>query len=101
MGFTCDELTVCALILAYVSAPHEYWSGYFTSRPRLKLYARYRENDLRIAEQYYAFAKGLGFHADYAGGMRNISFLREAIDVVQVLVRVSQDAMSIHKCFAL
>ena len=42
-----------------------------------------RENDLRVAEQYYVFAKNLGFKADYQAGMKNISFLRHAIDVTQ------------------
>eukprot|EP01084_Bolivina_argentea_P163978 285172_1 len=67
----------------YVDHPHAYWSGYFTSRAILKLYVRSRENDLRVAEQFYLFAKNLYFKADYINGMKNISFLRDAIDVMQ------------------
>eukprot|EP01084_Bolivina_argentea_P281182 481054_1 len=68
----------------YQSAAHQWWSGYFTSRPDLKSYVRSRENYLRTAELLYVFAINLNniiFNADNA--MINITKLRRAVDVTQ------------------
>jgi hypothetical protein len=67
----------------YVDRPHAWWSGYFTSRPMLKLYTRSRQNQQRVTEQFYLFAKCLDFTADFPGAMRNISKLRDAVAVTQ------------------
>ena len=83
---------------AYESAAHQYWTGYYTSRPFLKAYVRSRERDLRIAEQFYVFAMGLFgsngmkytsnndnglFVFNSTAAMFNITKLRRAIDVTQ------------------
>jgi lysosomal alpha-mannosidase len=40
----------------HASDPHVYWTGYFTSRPALKLYERHSNNILQVARQISAFA---------------------------------------------
>jgi len=67
----------------YVDSPHAWWSGYFTSRAYLKLFVRSRMNVLRVSEMLYFFAKNMNLKADYKEGMANITFLRDAVDVVQ------------------
>jgi len=67
----------------YIDNPHSWWTGYFTSRPYLKMYVRSRENDLRLAEQLYLFARGLKFPFNETAAMNNITYLRYAIDTTQ------------------
>jgi hypothetical protein len=67
----------------YIDSPHSWWTGYFTSRPLLKLYVRSRENDLRLAEQLYLFGKNLKFPFNQTEAMNNITNLRYAVDTTQ------------------
>lgn len=76
----------------YIEEPHAWWSGYFTSRSDLKLFVRSRQVLLRMAEQSFLFAKNLNYFStdsrkksslNSVDAMRNITFLRSAIDVTQ------------------
>ena len=40
----------------YASAPHDFLTGYFTSRAALKYYERYSNNILQVTRQLNAFA---------------------------------------------
>ncbi|CAF4780467.1 unnamed protein product, partial [Rotaria magnacalcarata] len=40
----------------YADRPHEFWTGYFTSRPALKRYERHSNNILQITRQLNAFS---------------------------------------------
>ncbi len=44
----------------YGSRPHEYWTGYFTSRPALKRYERHTNNILQVTKQLNALANVQG-----------------------------------------
>lgn len=45
-------------IMPYASAPHSYWSGYFTSRPGLKGYVRDTSGYLQACRQLQAWTGG-------------------------------------------
>ena len=73
-----------APLFNYVDSPHKWWTGYFTSRPSLKLYARSRELIQRTAEQFYFYAKQMNFsNFDFSNAIRNITKLRDSVGVVQ------------------
>ncbi|XP_075400879.1 lysosomal alpha-mannosidase-like [Tenrec ecaudatus] len=65
----------------YADAPHEFWTGYFSSRPALKRYERLSYNFLQVCNQLEALAG----HAANAGpfGSGNSGPLREAMAVLQ------------------
>ncbi|ETO32078.1 hypothetical protein RFI_05039, partial [Reticulomyxa filosa] len=73
----------------YDDRAHAWWTGYFTSRPQLKEFIRSRENILRPAEQWFAFAKNLNWFTTYPKVfnqtqiLNNITYLRYAIDSAQ------------------
>ncbi|CAF2976334.1 unnamed protein product [Rotaria socialis] len=59
----------------YADRPHGFWTGYFTSRPALKLYERHSNNILQITRQLNAFSNSQ---------LRDSIFvLSEAMGVVQ------------------
>ena len=92
--------------MIYATDPHNYWSGYYTSRPKLKGYSRSRETMLRSAELLAtavatatpraASSTAISDFSSVSHGMSgidaaklrvdaltNITFLRRAIGVTQ------------------
>ena len=68
----------------YAIGPHQWWVGFFTSRPDLKLYTRLTGNILRTSEFLYTFAKNnKNTNLDEKNAMNNITLLRHAQDVAQ------------------
>ncbi len=76
----------------YYNKPHAWWTGYFTSRPLLKLTIRSKESPLKSSELLFLFASSLGYFpspslntngANRTLAMNNITSLRHAIDVTQ------------------
>ncbi|KAL3876582.1 hypothetical protein ACJMK2_034416 [Sinanodonta woodiana] len=63
----------------YASQPHEFWTGYFTSRAALKGYERKTNNFLQVCKQMDA----LTMLTDADNSTYNIQILREAMGVVQ------------------
>eukprot|EP01083_Nonionella_stella_P244393 850642_1 len=68
----------------YASGPNNWWTGYFVSRPELKIYTRSRERYLKTAELLYTFAMNMKSVAfDKEDAMTNITKMRRAMDVIQ------------------
>ncbi|NXD73731.1 MA2B1 mannosidase, partial [Eolophus roseicapillus] len=65
----------------YSDGPHQFWTGYFTSRPALKRYERLSNNFLQICRQLEALAGGGARDGPYGPG--DSSVLREAVAVAQ------------------
>ncbi|XP_055546042.1 lysosomal alpha-mannosidase-like [Wyeomyia smithii] len=63
----------------YASDPHAYWTGYFTSRPTSKRYERMGNHFLQVCKQLSA----LGLSASETSYQDNLTYLREAIGVMQ------------------
>jgi lysosomal alpha-mannosidase len=61
----------------YPSDEHSYWTGYFSSRPTLKLFARQGNNFLQVCKQLYALTN-LG-PEDWA----DLTAMREAVAMMQ------------------
>lgn len=62
----------------YGSGPHTYWTGYFTSRPSLKLFERNGNGFLQVCKQLSALAPTRDQTFE-----ENLSNLREAMGVMQ------------------
>ena len=54
----------------YADGPHQFWTGYFTSRPALKGYVRASSSWFNAVRQAQAFAAARGGYAT-VGGARN------------------------------
>ncbi|KAM9251613.1 lysosomal alpha-mannosidase [Cariama cristata] len=65
----------------YADGPHQFWTGYFTSRPAFKRYERLSNNFLQICSQLEALAGSAAREGPYGPG--NSSVLREAVAVAQ------------------
>ncbi|XP_074990259.1 lysosomal alpha-mannosidase isoform X2 [Calonectris borealis] len=65
----------------YADGPHQFWTGYFTSRPAFKRYERLSNNFLQICSQLEALAGPAAREGPYGPG--NSSVLREAVAVAQ------------------
>ncbi|XP_053907882.1 lysosomal alpha-mannosidase [Cuculus canorus] len=65
----------------YADGPHQFWTGYFTSRPALKRYERLSTNFLQICSQLEAVAGAAARKGPYGSG--DSSVLREAVAVAQ------------------
>ncbi|XP_032775635.1 lysosomal alpha-mannosidase isoform X2 [Strigops habroptila] len=65
----------------YSDGPHQFWTGYFTSRPALKRYERLSNNFLQICSQLEALAGPAARDGPYGPG--DSSVLREAVAVAQ------------------
>ncbi|KAF1651190.1 Lysosomal alpha-mannosidase, partial [Eudyptes chrysocome] len=65
----------------YADGPHQFWTGYFTSRPAFKRYERLSNNFLQICSQLEALAGPVAREGPYGPG--NSSVLREAVAVAQ------------------
>ncbi|NXE85545.1 MA2B1 mannosidase, partial [Cochlearius cochlearius] len=65
----------------YADGPHQFWTGYFTSRPAFKRYERLSSNFLQICSQLEALAGLAAREGPYGPG--NSSVLREAVAVAQ------------------
>uniref|UniRef100_A0ABM5FLY9 Alpha-mannosidase n=1 Tax=Pogona vitticeps TaxID=103695 RepID=A0ABM5FLY9_9SAUR len=65
----------------YADGPHQFWTGYFTSRPALKRYERLSNNFLQVCNQLEMLA---GLQANMGPyGNANSSVLRQAMGVAQ------------------
>ncbi|XP_034262785.1 lysosomal alpha-mannosidase [Pantherophis guttatus] len=65
----------------YADGPHQFWTGYFTSRPALKRYERLSNNFLQICNQLEVL---VGTKANFGPyGNANSSVLRQAMAVAQ------------------
>ncbi|XP_063148563.1 lysosomal alpha-mannosidase [Candoia aspera] len=65
----------------YADGPHQFWTGYFTSRPALKRYERLSNNFLQICNQLEVL---VGMKANLGPyGSANSSVLRQAMGVAQ------------------
>ncbi|XP_074713591.1 lysosomal alpha-mannosidase [Strix uralensis] len=65
----------------YADGPHQFWTGYFTSRPAFKRYERLSNNFLQICSQLEALAGPAAREGPYGPG--DSSVLREAVAVAQ------------------
>uniref|UniRef100_A0A8C3JTX6 Alpha-mannosidase n=1 Tax=Calidris pygmaea TaxID=425635 RepID=A0A8C3JTX6_9CHAR len=65
----------------YSDGPHQFWTGYFTSRPAFKRYERLSNNFLQICSQLEALAGPVAREGPYGPG--DSSVLREAVAVAQ------------------
>ncbi|XP_052655960.1 lysosomal alpha-mannosidase isoform X1 [Harpia harpyja] len=65
----------------YADGPHQFWTGYFTSRPAFKRYERLSNNFLQICSQLEALAGMAAREGPYGPG--DSSVLREAVAVAQ------------------
>uniref|UniRef100_A0A8D0BFU9 Alpha-mannosidase n=1 Tax=Salvator merianae TaxID=96440 RepID=A0A8D0BFU9_SALMN len=65
----------------YADGPHQFWTGYFTSRPALKRYERLSNNFLQVCNQLEVLAGARANLGPY--GDANSSRLREAVGVAQ------------------
>nr|XP_060620901.1 lysosomal alpha-mannosidase [Anolis sagrei ordinatus] len=65
----------------YADGPHQFWTGYFTSRPALKRYERLSNNFLQVCNQLEALTGIQGNMGPY--GNANSSVLRQAMGVAQ------------------
>ncbi|NXV39293.1 MA2B1 mannosidase, partial [Rissa tridactyla] len=65
----------------YADGPHQFWTGYFTSRPAFKRYERLSNNFLQICSQLEALAGPASREGPY--GLGDSSVLREAVAVAQ------------------
>ncbi|XP_075400979.1 lysosomal alpha-mannosidase-like [Tenrec ecaudatus] len=65
----------------YADAPHEFWTGYFSSRPALKRYERLSYNFLQVCNQLEALAGPDANAGPFGSG--NSGPLREAMAVLQ------------------
>lgn len=62
----------------YASTQHTYWTGYFTSRPSLKLFERFGNGYLQVCKQLSVLSPKKGKHFE-----ENLTNLREAMGVLQ------------------
>ncbi|XP_055295904.1 lysosomal alpha-mannosidase-like [Sitodiplosis mosellana] len=60
------------------STPHEYWTGYFSSRPTLKRFERVSNQYLQICKQLTVLTKN-----KVSNSQKNIDHLREAMGIIQ------------------
>ncbi|XP_061472674.1 lysosomal alpha-mannosidase isoform X1 [Rhineura floridana] len=65
----------------YADGPHQFWTGYFTSRPALKRYERLSNNFLQVCNQLEVLAGTQANTGPY--GDANSSVLRQAMGVAQ------------------
>ncbi|GCC34708.1 hypothetical protein chiPu_0013183 [Chiloscyllium punctatum] len=65
----------------YADGPHEFWTGYFTSRPALKRYERLSNNFLQVCNQLEVLAAADSRSGPY--GVGDSSVLRKAMAVAQ------------------
>ncbi|XP_028908881.1 lysosomal alpha-mannosidase [Ornithorhynchus anatinus] len=65
----------------YADGPHQFWTGYFTSRPALKRYERLSNNFLQVCNQLEVLAGPAAMAGPYGSG--DSSLLREAMAVAQ------------------
>ncbi|XP_059848318.1 lysosomal alpha-mannosidase [Hypanus sabinus] len=65
----------------YADGPHQFWTGYFTSRPALKRYERLSNNFLQICNQLEVLAASHAHNGPY--GVGDSSVLRKAMGVLQ------------------
>ncbi|XP_051897842.1 lysosomal alpha-mannosidase [Pristis pectinata] len=65
----------------YADGPHQFWTGYFTSRPALKRYERMSNNFLQICNQLEVLAASKAQNGPY--GVGDSSVLRKAMGVAQ------------------
>ncbi|XP_067829073.1 lysosomal alpha-mannosidase [Heptranchias perlo] len=65
----------------YADGPHQFWTGYFTSRPALKRYERLSNNFLQVCNQLEVLA-GLESHSG-PYGVGDSSVLKKAMGVAQ------------------
>uniref|UniRef100_A0A8C8VPZ2 Alpha-mannosidase n=1 Tax=Pelusios castaneus TaxID=367368 RepID=A0A8C8VPZ2_9SAUR len=65
----------------YADGPHQFWTGYFTSRPAFKRYERLSNNFLQVCNQLEALAGPVGRKGPYGEG--DSSVLRRAMAVAQ------------------
>ncbi|XP_007421015.1 lysosomal alpha-mannosidase isoform X1 [Python bivittatus] len=65
----------------YADGPHQFWTGYFTSRPALKRYERLSNNFLQICNQLEVLVGPKANLGPY--GSANSSVLRQAMGVAQ------------------
>ncbi|KAH0629645.1 hypothetical protein JD844_011874 [Phrynosoma platyrhinos] len=65
----------------YADGPHQFWTGYFTSRPALKRYERLSNNFLQVCNQLEALTGTQANTGPY--GNANSSVLRQAMGVAQ------------------
>ncbi|XP_067170658.1 lysosomal alpha-mannosidase [Apteryx mantelli] len=65
----------------YADGPHQFWTGYFTSRPAFKRYERLSNNFLQICNQLEAVTGPAAREGPYGSG--DGSVLREAVAVAQ------------------
>ncbi|XP_036596650.1 lysosomal alpha-mannosidase-like [Trichosurus vulpecula] len=65
----------------YADGPHQFWTGYFTSRPALKRYERLSHKFLQVCNQLEALAGPAASQGPY-GRARSI-YLRKAMAVAQ------------------
>jgi len=69
--------------MVYTSAPHEWWSGYFTSRPTLKGAVRAAEATLRNSELLAAQAMQMGLPLNASDLWSKLDRLRQSVAVTQ------------------
>ncbi|XP_042638582.1 lysosomal alpha-mannosidase-like [Orycteropus afer afer] len=65
----------------YADGPHQFWTGYFTSRPALKRYERLSYNFLQVCNQLEALTGPMANKRPFGSG--NSRRLREAMAVLQ------------------
>ncbi|XP_053232372.1 lysosomal alpha-mannosidase [Podarcis raffonei] len=65
----------------YADGPHQFWTGYFTSRPALKRYERLSNNFLQVCNQLEVLAGAQANAGPY--GNASSSVLRQAMGVAQ------------------
>ncbi|XP_072104661.1 lysosomal alpha-mannosidase [Mobula birostris] len=65
----------------YADGPHQFWTGYFTSRPALKRYERMSNNFLQVCNQLEVLAASHARNGPY--GVGDSSVLRKAMGVAQ------------------
>ncbi|XP_060711191.1 lysosomal alpha-mannosidase isoform X2 [Hemiscyllium ocellatum] len=65
----------------YADGPHQFWTGYFTSRPALKRYERLSNNFLQVCNQLEVLAAADSRSGPY--GVGDSSVLRKAMAVAQ------------------
>ncbi|XP_067877358.1 lysosomal alpha-mannosidase [Heterodontus francisci] len=65
----------------YADGPHQFWTGYFTSRPALKRYERLSNNFLQVCNQLEVLAASDSRSGPY--GVGDSSVLKKAMGVAQ------------------
>ncbi|XP_069460402.1 lysosomal alpha-mannosidase-like isoform X2 [Ambystoma mexicanum] len=65
----------------YADGPHQFWTGYFTSRPAFKRYERMTNNFLQVCNQLEVLAEAKATDGPY--GLGDSSVLKRAMGVAQ------------------